>query len=102
MDNILILFVCFFCTRLLVRDSNNESLPNISNTDVSIFLVSQHNEPINSTFYSHDLQVGTDVFFPQIIFADAEQFAIYQFNLLRTSLNRGEISANKHHHSLSN
>jgi len=57
------------------QDSNSERLPNISNTDVSIFLMSQHNEPNNSTVYSH-LQVGTNVFFPQIIFADAEQFAI--------------------------
>jgi len=45
------------------------SLPNISNTNISIFLVSQHNEPINSTLYSH-LQVNTDVVFPQIIFVE--------------------------------
>jgi len=75
------LFACFFCMRLLAQDSNSESVPNISNIDVSIFSVSQHNEPINSTFYSH-LQVNTDVVFSQIIFddvGDAEQFAIYQF-----------------------
>ena len=49
----------------MTRDSNNECLPSISNTNVSIFLVSQHNEPINST--SIHICRSTLVVFPQII-----------------------------------